>query len=389
MSYSLFVGALSSNTTEASLTDYFSQFGEIEKVILVKDPKTSLSKGFGFVNFVRFDSLYKVLAHRPHCIDEKIIDCQLALNKTANKAKVVVSPNDTSKLYRRVRIITRDKSSIKVDEIIEYFRDIGAKITEIEDQENTVGSSKHVLHVGFESQEVAKMVIAMKDHNVKGSLITCEPDPQNIDGPGKNQENSTIHQSLFGDSNSKCFDYDECSLMPNDIVLSDSSSSGDDFAFETETDSIGFFEEESVSSLTDLPTIVLPEYLHEKLQDLRNENLDCSPNEIGINERIKRVQNLLKPTNKPYDNQKQELQSLSNQEIKRVYFKEHLIPNQNAHLNFSIGYFPTALCTERTSNLQFSFRFMPNYVLKPPLHPNSCVPYFTEKMARKWDDQII
>jgi RNA recognition motif-containing protein len=50
----VFVGGLSSHTTEQSLAAYFSRFGEIDEVKIVMDRQTGRSKGYGFVrkNFI-------------------------------------------------------------------------------------------------------------------------------------------------------------------------------------------------------------------------------------------------------------------------------------------------------------------------------------------------
>jgi RNA recognition motif-containing protein len=45
----VFVGGLSSHTTEQSLAAYFSRFGEIDEVKIVMDRQTGRSKGYGFV----------------------------------------------------------------------------------------------------------------------------------------------------------------------------------------------------------------------------------------------------------------------------------------------------------------------------------------------------
>ena len=45
----MFVGGLHPNLTTKSLIAYFSQFGKIEKGIIMTDKKTGKSRGFGFV----------------------------------------------------------------------------------------------------------------------------------------------------------------------------------------------------------------------------------------------------------------------------------------------------------------------------------------------------
>lgn len=47
----LFVGNLSASTEEAELREAFSPYGELMTLKIVRDRDTSLSRGFGFVEF--------------------------------------------------------------------------------------------------------------------------------------------------------------------------------------------------------------------------------------------------------------------------------------------------------------------------------------------------
>lgn len=49
MSKKIHVGNLSYSTTEETLRNQFSQFGEVETVTIIMDKITNRSKGFGFV----------------------------------------------------------------------------------------------------------------------------------------------------------------------------------------------------------------------------------------------------------------------------------------------------------------------------------------------------
>jgi cold-inducible RNA-binding protein len=47
----LFVGGLPWSMSSSSLTDLFSQFGEIVDAVIISDRATGRSKGFGFITF--------------------------------------------------------------------------------------------------------------------------------------------------------------------------------------------------------------------------------------------------------------------------------------------------------------------------------------------------
>ncbi len=49
MSKRIYIGNLSYTTKEASLTNYFSSYGNVLSSVIIKDKLTEQSKGFGFV----------------------------------------------------------------------------------------------------------------------------------------------------------------------------------------------------------------------------------------------------------------------------------------------------------------------------------------------------
>jgi RNA recognition motif-containing protein len=53
MSKKLFVGGLSWNTTNESLHQAFSRFGEVTEAKVITDRETGRSRGFGFVTFAQ------------------------------------------------------------------------------------------------------------------------------------------------------------------------------------------------------------------------------------------------------------------------------------------------------------------------------------------------
>lgn len=56
MATKLFIGSLSFNTTEETLKELFSQYGEVETAFIVKDRETNRSRGFAFVEMADDDA---------------------------------------------------------------------------------------------------------------------------------------------------------------------------------------------------------------------------------------------------------------------------------------------------------------------------------------------
>ncbi|EHB16797.1 RNA-binding protein Musashi-like protein 2 [Heterocephalus glaber] len=79
----MFIGGLSWQTSPDSLRDYFSKFGEIRECMVMRDPTTKRSRGFGFVTFADPASVDKVLGQPHHELDSKTIDPKVAFPRRA------------------------------------------------------------------------------------------------------------------------------------------------------------------------------------------------------------------------------------------------------------------------------------------------------------------
>jgi len=81
----LFIGGLDGRTTDDSLRAYFEQFGEIVDVIVVKDPETKRSRGFGFVTFADSYMVDEAQKKQPHNIDGRDVDAKRAVPRDQNR----------------------------------------------------------------------------------------------------------------------------------------------------------------------------------------------------------------------------------------------------------------------------------------------------------------
>ncbi|KAF2272198.1 RNA-binding domain-containing protein [Westerdykella ornata] len=74
----MFIGGLNWETTEQSLRDYFSQFGEVSECTVMRDSTTGRSRGFGFLTF-RDPKCVNTVMVKEHFLDGKIIDPKRAI----------------------------------------------------------------------------------------------------------------------------------------------------------------------------------------------------------------------------------------------------------------------------------------------------------------------
>jgi len=86
----IFVGGIPADATKETLTEYFSQFGEVSDSIIMLDNVTGRSRGFGFVTFLDQMCVDDVLAHSSkHSINGKVVDAKKAVPKGPNQSTIL------------------------------------------------------------------------------------------------------------------------------------------------------------------------------------------------------------------------------------------------------------------------------------------------------------
>ncbi|XP_064643954.1 heterogeneous nuclear ribonucleoprotein A1-like [Lineus longissimus] len=161
----IFVGGLNRKTDEASLSGYFSRFGEVVDCVVIRD-KDDRSKGFGFVIFKDAESVDEVQKlENGHFIDSKEVETRRAVQRKGKQDKetIKVEANyPTKKIF-----LGGIKYDVEEKDLIDYFsRYAGVKSAEvIRDKE---GNSRGFAYVVLDSQDAADKVCIEKDHVIKG-----------------------------------------------------------------------------------------------------------------------------------------------------------------------------------------------------------------------------
>ncbi|XP_071327902.1 RNA-binding protein Musashi homolog 2-like isoform X7 [Trachinotus anak] len=128
----MFIGGLSWQTSPDSLRDYFSKFGEIRECMVMRDPTTKRSRGFGFVTFTDAASVDKVLAQPHHELDSKMIDPKVAFPRRAQPKveDAMLMFDKTTNRHRGFGFVTFEIEDVveKVCEI--HFHEINNKMVE-------------------------------------------------------------------------------------------------------------------------------------------------------------------------------------------------------------------------------------------------------------------
>uniref|UniRef100_A0A9J7ZW73 Musashi RNA binding protein 1a n=1 Tax=Cyprinus carpio carpio TaxID=630221 RepID=A0A9J7ZW73_CYPCA len=77
----MFIGGLSWQTTQEGLKEYFCKFGEVKECMVMRDPVTKRSRGFGFVTYVDQTGVDKVLAQNRHELDSKTVGTRFGIKR--------------------------------------------------------------------------------------------------------------------------------------------------------------------------------------------------------------------------------------------------------------------------------------------------------------------
>ncbi|CAG0887699.1 unnamed protein product [Cyprideis torosa] len=83
----MFVGGISLDTTEQTLTGYFSQYGQVVEALVMYNNE-GRSRGFGFVTFAHPSSVEGVINSRPHVLNGRTIDPKPCVPRSEQKPAV-------------------------------------------------------------------------------------------------------------------------------------------------------------------------------------------------------------------------------------------------------------------------------------------------------------
>eukprot|EP00090_Calanus_glacialis_P013056 TRINITY_DN21669_c0_g1_i2.p1 TRINITY_DN21669_c0_g1~~TRINITY_DN21669_c0_g1_i2.p1 ORF type:complete len:1156 (-),score=367.81 TRINITY_DN21669_c0_g1_i2:274-3741(-) len=187
----IFVGGLDYDTVEATLEQYFGQWGPVSECTIKRFPDGK-SRGFGFVTFGSLAAMENCFENQPHTIDGKGVDLRKAADSGPN------SGSERSKVYdpearelKKLFVGSLDYTTTE-EELNEYFSKYGDVMSVAISKYPDSGKSRGFAFVTFQSGVSVDEVQQTRPHVMKGrKLETKRATPKHLVGKPESQVSTT------------------------------------------------------------------------------------------------------------------------------------------------------------------------------------------------------
>jgi len=158
----MFIGGLSWQTTPESVREYFSQFGDVAEVMVMKDPATRRSRGFGFITFSNPGSVNKVLAYPAHQLDGKLIEPKVAVPRKSNPKLVM----RTKKIF-----VGGLSATTSLEDIKAYFEQFSKVKESMLAYDKVTNRHRGFGFVTFDNEDVVDKICEIHFHEINGKMV--------------------------------------------------------------------------------------------------------------------------------------------------------------------------------------------------------------------------
>ena len=180
--FKIFVGGLTVQTTEQELEDYFSTFGSVTQVAVIKNKQTGLSKCYAFVHTNEVRTYQRIISSK-HNLNGRVIDCKDGFNKDENPA-LFEKLNNKKIFVGGLSPNTQDKH------LAEYFSKYGPVFKAYVIIDPKTRRSKRFGFIIMEDEAAVGKAMSVSNHVVNGSAINC-----------KRFDRNTLQEASFRDNN--------------------------------------------------------------------------------------------------------------------------------------------------------------------------------------------
>lgn len=191
----MFIGGLSWQTTPESIREYFSEFGDLAEVMVMKDPATRRSRGFGFVTFTDPTAVEKVLSRPVHQLDGKIVEPKVAVPRKTNPKLVM----RTKKIF-----VGGLSATTSLEDVKAYFEQFARVKEAMLAYDKVTNRHRGFGFVTFEAEDVVDKICEIHFHEINGKMVETkkalpkEPRPSMYGGGGMYGGRQPMAAAMFG-----------------------------------------------------------------------------------------------------------------------------------------------------------------------------------------------
>ncbi|KAM9342267.1 LOW QUALITY PROTEIN: heterogeneous nuclear ribonucleoprotein A1-like [Pholidichthys leucotaenia] len=147
----LFIGGLSFESTEESLRAHFEQWGALTDCVVMRDPNSKRSRGFGFVTYSSVREIDEAMKAKPHKVDGRVVE-----------PKRAVPREDSNKPGAHLTVKKVFVGGIKEDTEESHIREYFEKY----------GKTDFVEIVSFDDHDTVDKIVVQKYHTINSH--NCE-----------------------------------------------------------------------------------------------------------------------------------------------------------------------------------------------------------------------
>ncbi|KAK2103911.1 Heteroproteinous nuclear ribonucleoprotein A3 [Saguinus oedipus] len=161
----LFIGGLSFETTDDSLRERFEKWGTLTDCVVMRDPQTKGSRGFGFGTYSCVEKVDAVMCVRPHKVDGRVVEPKSAVSREDS-----VKPG--AHLTVKKIFVGGIKQDIEECNLRDYFEKYGKTETIEVMEDRQSGKKREFAFVTFDDHDTVDKIVVQKYHTINGH--NCE-----------------------------------------------------------------------------------------------------------------------------------------------------------------------------------------------------------------------
>lgn len=187
----LFIGGIAWDTTEGTLRDYFTQFGDVSQVVIMRDKTTGRPRGFGFVVFSDPSVLDQVLQDK-HTIDGRPVEAKRALSREEQHSSRSGNFNsgrgsEGGGYFKTKKIFVGGlPPTLTEDGFRQYFENYGHVTDVVVMYDQNTQRPRGFGFITFETEDAVDNVLQKVFHELNGKLVEVKRAlPKDASGGGR------------------------------------------------------------------------------------------------------------------------------------------------------------------------------------------------------------